>query len=77
MPTDPVEAIIAEALDRAGISYVCDDAKSGLDFAISGGPHIEVKRFHSKRIAEQMSRVENIIAIQGIDAARWFAAKIR
>lgn len=71
-----MEAIVADALDRAGIAYVCDDNGSGLDFLIVDGPHIEVKRYHSARIAEQMSRVENVIAIQGIEAARWFAARL-
>lgn len=27
--------------------------------------HIEVKRFHSPRVAEQMARAENVIVAQG------------
>lgn len=75
--TDPMERIVADALDAAGISYATDlggGNPSGLDFRLAGGVEIEVKRFHSPRIAEQMSRAENVIAIQGIEAARFFAA---
>lgn len=37
---------------------------------------IEVKRYHSPRITEQMSRTENVVAIQGWEAARVFAELI-
>lgn len=76
---DPIEQIIADALDNAGIAYVTDHGggnPSGLDFRIANGIEIEVKRFHSDRIAEQMSRAENVIAVQGIEAARWLAGII-
>lgn len=33
--------------------------------------HIECKQFHSERIAEQMSRAPNVLAVQGIEAARF------
>lgn len=73
---DPVEAIVAAALDAAGVAYERDDGtKPGrLDFYLPAfGVHIECKRFHSPRITEQMARAENVIAIQGIEAARAFA----
>lgn len=76
---DPMEAIIAEALDRAGIAYTRDHGggnPSGLDFRLANGVEIEVKRMHSPRIAEQMARAENVIAIQGDEAVRWFAVII-
>lgn len=74
--SDPMEEIIRNALDRSPLIYVEEehpDAK-GLDFYLPFvGVHIEVKQFHSERIAEQMSRADNVIAIQGIGAAKLFA----
>lgn len=75
--TDPMERLIASALDAASIGYVTDEGgsnPSGLDFRLHNGVEIEVKQFHSSRIAEQMSRAENVIAIQGAEAVRFFAA---
>lgn len=74
--SDTMEEIIRNALDRSPLIYVEEehpDAK-GLDFYLPFvGVHIEVKQFHSERIAEQMSRADNVIAIQGIGAAKLFA----
>lgn len=67
-----MEAIIAEALDAAGMAYA-----TGLDFRLANGIEIEVKRMHSPRIAEQMSRAENVIAVQGEQAVRFFADLLR
>jgi hypothetical protein len=79
--TDPVECIIQEALDEAGIVYLTGDGgenPAGLDFYLPAyALHIEVKRLHSDRIAEQMSRVQNVIAVQGIHAAQVLADFIR
>ena len=76
MTTDPLETEIATALDAAGIRYETDFGggnPAALDFYL---PHldvyIEVKQFHSPRIAEQMSRAENVIAIQGRQAMALF-----
>lgn len=76
--TDPMERLIAEALDYAGIRYETDcGGAAPLDFhLVDIGLHIEVKRFHSPRIAEQMARVENVIAVQGERAVRELAAMI-
>ncbi|RYG88418.1 MAG: hypothetical protein EON59_04530 [Alphaproteobacteria bacterium] len=75
---DPMEAIIADALDAIGMAYVRDFGggnPSGLDFLLTeSGIEIEVKRLHSPRIAVQMSRAEHVIAIQGDKAVRFFAA---
>ena len=81
MMSDPVEDIIASGLDAADIAYVRDgDTRAntlGLDFLLTeSGVFIEVKRFHADRIAAQMARAPNVIAIQGIEAARWFAKAI-
>ena len=78
---DPLEAMIAAALDEAGIAYVRDRAganPSGLDFRLTDlGIEIEVKRFHSDRIAEQMARAPNVIALQGEASVRWFCELVR
>lgn len=74
---DPLEQIIAKALDGTDLAYVTDlggGNPSNLDFRLTeSGIEIEVKQFHTPRIAEQMSRAENVIAIQGKDAALFFA----
>ena len=73
--TDPIEKIIATALTNAGLEYKSDFGGGAvLDFYIpQWDVHIEVKQFHSPRIAKQMARAENVIAIQGRNAAEWFA----
>lgn len=76
---DPMERIIADALDAKGIRYVRDGQgdTANLDFYLPADDvHIEVKRFHTDRIAEQMSRAPNVIAVQGEAAVRFFAALI-
>jgi hypothetical protein len=76
--SDPLERIVAEALDDAGIGYVTDAGggnPSNLDFRLHNGIEIEVKRFHTPRIAEQMSRAENVIVAQG-EAAVLFLADL-
>ena len=73
---DPIEKIIADALDVCGVKYDTDFGggnPSGLDFRLSNGVQIEVKRFHSPRIAEQMARSPDVIALQGERAVRFFA----
>lgn len=72
-----MEKLIADALDAANVRYVTDFAgrnPTGLDFYLPGTDvHIEVKQFHSPRIAEQMSRAPNVIAVQGEKAVRFMA----
>ena len=74
--TDPMEGLIEEALQDAGIGYVTDFGggnPSVLDFRLQNGVEIEVKRFHSPRVAEQMARVPNVIVAQGEDAVAFLA----
>lgn len=79
MITDPIEAIIAAALCKAGISYLHEtdmnaEDSLGLDFYLPEmDVYIEVKQFHSARISRQMAQAPNVIAIQGRDAAHVFA----
>ena len=58
---DPMERIIADALTAVGIPFVTEcAATSNLDFRLACGVHIEVKRMHTDRIAEQMPRVPHV-----------------
>lgn len=77
---DPMEQAVRAALKDAGIKFVeaPDPRALNLDFfLIQENIHVEVKQFHSDRIAEQMSRAPNVIAIQGMDAARLVAKLLR
>jgi hypothetical protein len=75
-----MERLIADALDSAEISYVTDEGganPSHLDFRLHNGIEIEVKRFHSPRVAQQMARAENVIVAQGAEAVEFLAEAIR
>lgn len=77
---DPMERIIEAALLDAGIEFKMDHGggtRHRLDFELANGVAIEVKRFHSPRAIEQLSRVENVIFVQGDVAARQLADLIR
>lgn len=79
---DPMEAIIADALDSAGIRYTTPSSRrqhsGGLDFRLEGyGVEIEVKQFHSSRISEQMASATDVIAVQGRMAVKFLANLIR
>lgn len=71
----PLEVQVEAALTAAGIGFTTPAqrrAPTGLDFTLDGGIEIEVKRFHSPRIAAQMARAENVIALQGKEAVEMF-----
>ncbi len=78
---DPMERIIEGALIEAGIRYTTDHGggtEHRLDFHLPDHHvAIEVKRMHTPRIAEQMSRTPNVIVAQGEAAVRFLAAAIR
>lgn len=67
---DPLERKIAHALDAAGIEYFTDyegEVPEHLDFYLYElDVFIEIKGGHSERIADQMSRAHNVIAVQGM-----------
>lgn len=81
--TDPIELIVATGLTDGDIHFVHESEDpvltKGLDFLLpdfpTPGTHlfIEVKQFHSDWIAGQMARDENVIAVQGREAAKAFA----
>lgn len=76
---DPIEKIVAGALTRAGIRFTHESEGHSppLDFHLPDlGLFIEVKHFHSPRIARQMAQAENVIVIQGRGAAEAFARMI-
>lgn len=76
--TCPVEKIVAGGLEAAGVWYKRGDTlEAHLDFYLPGlDIWIECKQFHTDRIAEQTARVKNVIVIQGMDAARFFASAL-
>lgn len=79
-PTDPMERLIFDALVERKIQFTTDfggNNPSGLDFRLANGVEIEVKRFHSPRISEQMQRAQNVIVAQGEDACKMLAALIK
>jgi len=65
---DPMEEMTERWLVANGIRFVDrDQGPARLDFYLPDfDVHIEVKRFHSERIGEQMGRAENVICIQGM-----------
>ncbi|WP_414461791.1 hypothetical protein [Hyphomicrobium sp. DY-1] len=77
---DPIEKLIADALDEASTPYIHDQADNiatlGLDFKVEG-IFIECKAYHTDRSNEQLSRAPNIILVQGRGAAEWLANIIR
>ena len=81
LTTDPMERLIEAALLDAEIEFIPGRGgmtENGLDFYLPRRDlYIEVKRFHSDRIAQQMSRADNIIVAQGERAVRQLAAMIR
>lgn len=81
MIDDPIERIIADGLDAAGIRYVHETQSKELtlaldfylpDFCI----FLECKQFWSQNLNNQMQRASNIIAIQGRAAAYAFVSMI-
>lgn len=82
---DALERRIGEALDQACIPFIyesdCGPNQAapcfGLDFYLPTlDVHIEIKQFHSARIAGQMERAANVIALQGRIAVDLFADMI-
>ena len=75
-PADPVEAVIFYGLKKAGLEFTYGHrTKSNFDFHLTGrGVFIEVCRFHTPRKIRQMEGAENVILIQGLDAARVFCS---
>ncbi len=75
---DPIERIVADALDAADIAYTHESESiiQNIDFALVDGPLIECKQFATDRTSAQIKPHPDIIVIQGREAALWFAAAI-
>ena len=77
IPTDPMDKLVFTALLYGGYTFRWgENTVSKLDFEVDtpeGVVAIEVKQFHSDRIAKQMSRAENVIAVQGKRAVHMLA----
>lgn len=73
---DPVELTVAEGLTQAGVKFERDTPRCHrLDFYLPDyDVYIECKQFHTPRVLEQMSRVRNIIVVQGLTSARCLAS---
>lgn len=78
--TDPMERLTASALIAAGIEFITDhepESPASLDFFLPDSDlHIEVKRFHSERVADQLRRAENVILLQGRASVRFFSSLV-
>lgn len=79
--SDPVEKIVAAALDAAGILFIheseCREKEAQPDFYLpTYGVAVECKQLHTPRTMKQMEREPEIIVIQGRKAARAFASLI-
>ena len=78
----PLEKAVGDALDAAGIVFLHeswgDPVTAELDFYVPDwNSHIEIKRFHTDRIAGQMSRSENVIVLQGENAVSAFCRLLK
>lgn len=77
MSEDPLEEIIADALDAAGVPY--ERPADGLDFVLRNhwsGVAIECNRYFSPRLPPQIEGVSDVIVVQGMRAARVLAEMI-
>lgn len=73
--TDPMERLIAEALDKAGIAWLHENDPGNaarLDFYLPDHDlYIEVKRLASERSGDQLKRADNVVLVQGKAAVEW------
>jgi hypothetical protein len=75
---DPMEKGFEKLCDALRIKWERDDHRSGLDYWLPElRVYVEVKRFHSPRIADQLSRRSDVIAIQGMNALDAFRKMVR
>lgn len=66
---DPIEEIVATALDATGLWYRRGEGKEA-DFVVPGlDIEIECKQFYSARAIRQLEGKENVILVQGRAAA--------
>ena len=78
---DHLEEQLGNALESAGIEFVHEsesgNSNNGIDFYLPNqNVYIEVKQYHTTRIGAQMGRKDEVIAIQGKEALKFFIALI-
>ena len=72
---DPIERVVAAALDSTGLWYQQGKSDGEADFILPGlNLEIECKQFYSERAVRQLAGKENIILIQGKAAAAGFSS---
>lgn len=76
---DPLEAAVEAALIHAGVEYLRENGVDRrMDFYLPGWDvWVEVKAMHSPRIADQMARQKNVIAVQGLESVRLLVALLK
>lgn len=77
--SDPLERQVETALRHKKLQYVHEsqskEATQGLDFYLPTlGVHIEVKQFHTDRIARQMQQARDVVVLQGQQAVDFFCS---
>lgn len=83
--TDPVEKIVADALDAAHIRYTRPERaephvpyQPTLDFHLTDlGVYIECCQFYTERKVRQLAGAAEVILIQGRRAAQAFATMLK
>ncbi len=77
---DHLEQKIGEALFEAEIGFTHGSESKGqrLDFHLTDDDiYIEVKQYHSERIADQLKVADNIVVVQGRKSVDFMAAMIK
>lgn len=76
---DPMERLIEQALLSVGEPFLTENFNEArLDFYLPNRDlYIEVKQFHSDRIAKQTARAANVIVAQGRIAVQTLALLIK
>jgi hypothetical protein len=71
--SDHLEEMLHNALKEAGIEAIHESEGAILDFYLPKyETYIEVKQYHSDRIAKQMTKADNIIVLQGKKSVELF-----
>lgn len=71
--SDHLEKMLHNALIEAGIEAIHESEGAILDFYLpEHDTYIEVKQYHSDRIAKQMAKADNILVLQGKTSVELF-----
>lgn len=77
--SDHLEKALADFLNSKGICFVHESQNKaqGLDFYLPAFDiYIEIKQYHSERIAKQLATQDEVILIQGKKALDFFINKL-